>query len=85
MSSNISSLAASHAEAFTEALARVLSTEVAKFTFGEILDGLPTRASYGEFHLRKPGNSVYELDHIALCREWRRGSESFGTLLTHSP
>ncbi|KAK3942857.1 hypothetical protein QBC46DRAFT_457253 [Diplogelasinospora grovesii] len=39
-----------HLHAFRRALTNVLSTEVADFTFAQIIDGLPTCASFWEFH-----------------------------------
>jgi hypothetical protein len=41
--SDISALDSLHADAFKQGLARILSTQVAEFTFSEILDGLPTK------------------------------------------
>jgi hypothetical protein len=68
--SDISALDSLHADAFKQGLARILSTQVAEFTFSEILDGLPTEDSYHEFHLsglRKYGHPVFELNHTSLC------------------
>ncbi|AEO71879.1 uncharacterized protein THITE_2083603 [Thermothielavioides terrestris NRRL 8126] len=66
--SKISVLDDAHAGAFREALARILSTQVAEFTFSEILDGLPTVDSFLEFHVyTNQENPVFELNHTLLC------------------
>lgn len=67
MESSILGIGAEHGRAFKQALARILSTQVAEFTFSEILDGLPTEESFLEFHLRKEGNPVFALNHTSLC------------------
>ena len=58
-----------HANIFKIALARLLATELAELTFAEIVDGLPTLASFYDFHLsyNKTDHPVYALNHTELC------------------
>ncbi len=67
MDANVSVLNATHTGAFTEALSRVLSTEVAEFTYAQIIDGLPTEKSFAEFDWHREGHPVFELEHTSLC------------------
>ncbi|KAL2022503.1 hypothetical protein VTK56DRAFT_5110 [Thermocarpiscus australiensis] len=64
---SISVLDRQHAEAFKQALARILSTKVAESTYAEILDGLPTIDSFREFHFWQEGHPIWELEHTSLC------------------
>ena len=60
-------LSLDHLGALTRAISNVLLTEIAEFTFAQILDGLPTLSSLREFH------SLLDLDdhpvkqHTTLC------------------
>jgi hypothetical protein len=88
--SNLFVLDTAHAGTFKQALARTLSTPVAEFTFSELLDGLPTEASFLEFHLRQDGNPVFELNHTTPCpgmiERFRDFRDRFDPLtLTFSP
>lgn len=70
--SNLSALDSLHADAFKQGLARLFSTDVAEFTFAEILDGVPTESSYLEFHLapspkHREGHPVFGLSHTSFC------------------
>lgn len=56
-----------HADTFKQALARILSTDIAELTFSEIFDGLPTEDFFREFNARMPGNPVFQLEHTSLC------------------
>lgn len=64
---NLTVLDSEHAEAFKQALARILATEVAELTYAEILDGLPTTTSFLEFSFWQEGHPVFELNHETLC------------------
>lgn len=66
-SDNLSTLDSTHADAFKQALARILGTKVALFTYAEILDGLPTIDSFREFHFWQEGHPIYQLGHTSLC------------------
>jgi hypothetical protein len=86
----VSVLDSVYADTFKEALTRVLLTEVAEFTFSEILDGLPTEDSFREFNARLQGNPVFELEHNLLCpgaiKRIRSFRDAFDPLtLTFSP
>ncbi|KAB5547036.1 hypothetical protein GE09DRAFT_1129682 [Coniochaeta sp. 2T2.1] len=66
---NLSALDDGHANTFKTAISQLLATELAVLTFAQIVDGLPTKASFREFHLRfnKTNHPVYALDHDELC------------------
>ncbi|KAL2022630.1 hypothetical protein VTK56DRAFT_4974 [Thermocarpiscus australiensis] len=78
---HISLLDDTHADAFKQALTRLFQSDVAELTYAEIVDGLPTEASFLEFHFREEGNPVFELQHTALCpgvlEKTRRFRETF--------
>lgn len=63
----IDALEEHHRSVFRRALSNLLATEVAEFTYAQILDGLPTVESQNESHPRLEGHPVYELDHRELC------------------
>ncbi|KAJ4307149.1 hypothetical protein N0V88_000528 [Collariella sp. IMI 366227] len=63
----LSALDDAHAAVFKQALARILSTEVAEYTYAEILDGLPTETSFLEFHFYQEGHPVFTQNHTSLC------------------
>lgn len=68
--SNLSVLGHEHAQAFKQALARLLATDVAETTYAEILDGLPTADSFIDFTFPPdgdPAHPIYELHHDLLC------------------
>ncbi|KAH7129168.1 hypothetical protein EDB81DRAFT_871782 [Dactylonectria macrodidyma] len=54
-----------HRQAFEQALMRVLQTEPAEHTFAEIIDGLPIKVSYTEFHWPLDGHPA--TNHHELC------------------
>ncbi|AEO71881.1 uncharacterized protein THITE_2124758 [Thermothielavioides terrestris NRRL 8126] len=64
---SVRTLDSEHAAAFKQALARLLSTDVAEITYAEILDGLPTVASFCDFHFIQETHPVFELRHDVLC------------------
>ncbi|UPK96446.1 hypothetical protein LCI18_007381 [Fusarium solani-melongenae] len=54
-----------HRQGFEQALMRVLKTGPAEHAFAEIIDGLPIRRSYIEFHWPQDGHPAYQ--HDELC------------------
>ncbi|EGX91112.1 hypothetical protein CCM_05269 [Cordyceps militaris CM01] len=54
-----------HRNSFIKALLRILHTEVAELTYAEILDGLPTSASYFDFFYKQEGHPA--INHTELC------------------
>jgi hypothetical protein len=54
-----------HRQAFEQALARVMGTNVALQTFSQIIDGLPTYESYAEFQWPQDGHPATH--HTGLC------------------
>lgn len=62
---NVDVLESSHRQAFERALMRVLQTEAAEQAYAEIIDGLPTRLSYAEFHCMQDGHPATY--HHELC------------------
>lgn len=54
-----------HHEPFQVGLRRILQTEVAEFTYAQIIDGLPTRDSYEDQHWPQDGHPA--LEHEDLC------------------
>ncbi|POR31120.1 Uncharacterized protein TPAR_08694 [Tolypocladium paradoxum] len=57
-----------HLSAFTQALANVLSTDLADVTYAQIIDGLPTRDSYSEFCTFYPAEGEHPAyNHRHLC------------------
>lgn len=67
ISSNYEVLDTPHSEALERALRRILSTDVAEFTYAQIVDGLPTEESLHEFQSPRPGHPVVGLGHRKLC------------------
>lgn len=67
--SHLSALDDEHASIFKTAFSRLLATELAELTFAQIVDGLPTKASFQEFHryLNRTNHPVFALDHAELC------------------
>lgn len=67
--SDLSALDDGHASIFMRALSRLLATELAELTFAQIVDGLPTKASFHDFHLyfNKTNHPVFALDHAEIC------------------
>lgn len=57
-------LEADHRQGFEQALMRVLKTGPAEHTFAEIIDGLPVKRSYVEFHWPQDGHPAYQHDEI---------------------
>lgn len=62
---SVDALKTSHRQAFEDALMRVLNTELAEQTFAQIVDGLPTRDSFCEFHWIQDDHPVN--NHTVLC------------------
>lgn len=56
-----------HERIFQRALMNVLSTEVAEYTYAQILDGLPTVKSLRESYVFMSGHPVHEINHEQLC------------------
>lgn len=56
-----------HKSTFGQALMNILSTDVAEFTYAQILDGLPTEDSLREGYPWMEGHPVNELEHQQLC------------------
>ncbi|OAR01351.1 hypothetical protein LLEC1_07781 [Akanthomyces lecanii] len=54
-----------HRNSFIKALLRILHTKVAELTFSEILDGIPTSASYFDFYHPQEGHPA--ISHTELC------------------
>lgn len=54
-----------HRQAFGQALAGVMGTNVALQTFAQIIDGLPTYEYYAEFHWPQDGHPATH--HTGLC------------------
>ncbi|KAF4468892.1 hypothetical protein FALBO_4208 [Fusarium albosuccineum] len=63
----IDTLGDDHRDTFCRALANVLSTHLAEYTYAQILDGLPTEESLDEGYPRLQDHPVYELNHVELC------------------
>ncbi|KAJ4310291.1 hypothetical protein N0V84_011043 [Fusarium piperis] len=66
-SRGIDALEQHHQTTFRRALSNLLATEVAEFTYAQIIDGLPTVESQNESYPILAGHPVYELDHRELC------------------
>ena len=54
-------------QTFRRALLNVLSTDVAEFTYSQLLDGLPTVDSLSESYPRMRDHPVHELEHVEVC------------------
>lgn len=80
----IDALEEHHQTVFRRALSNLLATEVAEFTYAQILDGLPTVASQNESHPRLEGHPVYELDHRELCEGSLDRAREFRARFDHS-
>jgi hypothetical protein len=67
--SNLDSLDDEHANIFRSALTQLLGTDLAEHTFAEIVDGLPTKASFSAFHrhFNKTDHPIFALNHTELC------------------
>lgn len=66
-SSSLGLLDAEHMAVFRSALDKILLADIAEITFSEIIDGLPTRASWLEFDFWQEGHPVDVLGHTELC------------------
>ncbi|KAM3451882.1 hypothetical protein NHJ6243_009486 [Beauveria neobassiana] len=62
---NLDDLDEEHRNSFIKALLRILHTEVAELTYSEILDGIPTSASYFDFYYQQEGHPA--ISHTELC------------------
>ncbi|KAM3427769.1 hypothetical protein MY4824_009225 [Beauveria thailandica] len=54
-----------HRNSFIKALLHILHTKVAELTYSEILDGIPTSASYLDFYYQQEGHPA--IGHTELC------------------
>lgn len=65
---SIENIDSDHLAALTQALSNVISTELAEFTYAQIVDGLPTRESFAEFRSFYPaGDEHPAYRHQHLC------------------
>ncbi|POR36286.1 Uncharacterized protein TPAR_03530, partial [Tolypocladium paradoxum] len=78
---SINILDAPHHRTFERALMRILETDLAEETYAEILDGMPTAATWRDFHRNYDTHPAH--DHHELCsgahdraREFRAGFEA---------
>lgn len=62
---NLGDLDEEHRDTFIKALLRILHTETAEVTYSEILDGIPTSASYFDFYYQQEGHPA--INHKKLC------------------
>ncbi|KAK7431843.1 hypothetical protein QQZ08_001461 [Neonectria magnoliae] len=76
-SETISVLESHHRKVFSQALMNILSSDVAEFTYAQILDGLPTVESMQESYVWMEGHPVYELDHSKLCDDFLEKAKEF--------
>lgn len=79
-SASVEVLDADHRQSFEQALMRLLQTEPAERTFAEIIDGLPVRRSYIEFHWPQDGHPAN--DHGELCPGIREKTREFRSSFT---
>ncbi|RFU28610.1 hypothetical protein B7463_g7714, partial [Scytalidium lignicola] len=56
-----------HLEVFMQAVSNILATEVAKFTYAQIVDGLPTVDTWTKYQVRMETHPVFQLNHVHLC------------------
>ena len=54
-------------QTFRRALQNILSTEIAEFTYAQLLDGLPTQESLKESYPPMRDHPVHELGHTTVC------------------
>ncbi|KAH7125827.1 hypothetical protein EDB81DRAFT_698246 [Dactylonectria macrodidyma] len=73
----ISVLDVQHQKVFTQALMNILSTNVAGFTYAQILDGLPTEESLLESYVFMESHPVYKLNHSKLCDGFLEKAKKF--------
>lgn len=66
-----------HAQVFKRALRNILRTEVAEFTYAQILDGLPTEQSLSDSYVFMEGHPVYELKHEEICEGYLEKAREF--------
>lgn len=76
-SSSLGLLDAEHVDVFRHALQKILAAEIAENTFSEIIDGLPTRASWLRFDLWNEKHPVNVLQHETLCDGAREKARRF--------
>ncbi|EJP66098.1 uncharacterized protein BBA_05069 [Beauveria bassiana ARSEF 2860] len=62
---NLDDVDEEHRNSFIKALLRILHTEIAELTYSEILDGIPTSASYFDFYYQQEGHPA--ISHTELC------------------
>ena len=56
-----------HLRTFRRALLNVLSTDVAAFTYSQLLDGLPTEGALAESYPPMLDHPVHEMGHAQVC------------------
>ena len=56
-----------HAQTFRQALMNILTTELAEFTYAQILDGLPTKQTMSESYRWIHNHPIFKLNHATLC------------------
>ncbi|KAF7563701.1 hypothetical protein G7046_g391 [Stylonectria norvegica] len=62
---------------FLQALSNILATDVAEFTYAQILDGLPTVQSLTESFSYIRGHPVLEMNHAGLCEGYLEKARDF--------
>ena len=68
--SRLDTLHDKHGQAVRQALANILNTQLAEFTYAQILDGLPTKQSLLESCSLIFDHPVCKLKHTSLCDEF---------------
>ncbi|KAH8758879.1 hypothetical protein F5883DRAFT_565166 [Diaporthe sp. PMI_573] len=76
-SSSLGLLDAEHVDVVRHALQKILAAEIVETTFSEIIDGLPTRASWLKFDLWNEKHPVNVLKHETLCDGAREKARRF--------
>lgn len=72
---SLSSLDGEHLASFEQALANLLATPTAEFTYAQIIDGMPTNDTYMTDHWFYEGLPV--LDHQQLCPGTMEKTQAF--------
>lgn len=66
-----------HVRTFKQALMNILMTDVAEFTYAQILDGLPTEQSLNDSYVYMEGHPVHKLEHKGLCEGYLDKTREF--------
>jgi hypothetical protein len=56
-----------HFDILKQAIWNILTTDVAEFTYAQIIDGLPTTSSFTDFHILRKSSDHPVRSHPALC------------------